>query len=162
MSSSTQFGAPLVGQVESAFGAILDRELAGTGLSAALWVTLTVVIAGGGSAERDQLIRRVATARRISESEAQTHVGQLAAAQLLRACDEAGAHVTVTDSGQRLHRQIRAAVGEITQRLWGDLPLAELEAAGRVLSTVLEVTALWKAGQYDLRRFCFARRSSRE
>jgi hypothetical protein len=88
--------------------------------------------------ERDQLIHRVTTARRISESEAQDHINQLAAVHLLTAPDEAGAHMTVTDSGQRLHGQIRAAVGEITQRLWGELPAAELEAAGRVLSTVLE------------------------
>jgi DNA-binding MarR family transcriptional regulator len=138
MSPNAQFGTPLVGQVESAFGAILDRELAGTGLDAAQWITLTLVIAGGGSVERDQLVHRLVTARRISESDAQAQISQLAAALLLQAPGEAGSQVTVTDSGRRLHRQIGAAIGEITHRLWGDLPSAELETAGRVLSTVLE------------------------
>jgi hypothetical protein len=45
--------------------------------------------------------------------------------------------VKPTDAGQQLHRQIRTAVSQITQRLWGDLPAEDLATAGRVLSTVL-------------------------
>jgi hypothetical protein len=46
--------------------------------------------------------------------------------------------VKLTDSGQLLHSQIRAAVIPITERMWGDLPAEDLATAGRVLSTVLE------------------------
>ena len=45
--------------------------------------------------------------------------------------------VNVTDTGQRLHRQVRTAVTLVTQRLWGDLAAEDLATAGRVLSTVL-------------------------
>jgi hypothetical protein len=45
--------------------------------------------------------------------------------------------VKPTDAGQQLHGQIRTAVTQITQRLWGDLPAEDLATAGRVLSTVL-------------------------
>jgi hypothetical protein len=41
------------------------------------------------------------------------------------------------DARQRLHGQIRAAVTQITQRLWGDVPAEDLATAGRVLGTVL-------------------------
>jgi hypothetical protein len=37
-----------------------------------------------------------------------------------------------------LHTGIRTKVGQITQRLWGDLPADELATAARVLATVLE------------------------
>jgi hypothetical protein len=137
MSSNATFGTALVGQIESAFGAILDRQLAGTGLSAPQWITLTVAIAGGGSVERDQLIRRVAGARKVNESEVQASVNELAAARLLQASDEQGAPVTVSDAGRQLHSQITSTVAEITQRLWGDLPAEDLATAARVLSTVL-------------------------
>ena len=43
----------------------------------------------------------------------------------------------VTKAGQQLQTRIRTAVGEITERLWGDLPAEELTTAGRVLSTIL-------------------------
>ncbi|MEV0714770.1 hypothetical protein [Asanoa sp. NPDC050611] len=32
---------------------------------------------------------------------------------------------------------MRSATGPITEQLWGDLPAADLAAAGRVLTTVL-------------------------
>jgi hypothetical protein len=45
--------------------------------------------------------------------------------------------VHVTDTGQRLHPQVRTAVTLVTQRLWGDLAAEDLATAGRVLGTVL-------------------------
>lgn len=136
MSTNPTFTA-LVGQTESAFGAILDRELAGTGLSAPTWIALTMTIMGGGSAGRDQLIHRVAGARKVSESTARAYVNELAAAQLLELPDDEAAAVTVTDAGRRLHGQISTAVAEITQRLMGGLPPEDLATAARVLSAVL-------------------------
>jgi hypothetical protein len=46
--------------------------------------------------------------------------------------------VKLTDSGQLLHSQIRAAVIPITERMWSDLPAEDLATTDRVLSTVLE------------------------
>jgi DNA-binding MarR family transcriptional regulator len=45
--------------------------------------------------------------------------------------------VKLTDAGQQLYGQIRTAVTQITQRMWGDLPAEDLETAGRVLSIIL-------------------------
>ena len=116
MSTSPSFTA-LVGQLESAFGAILDRELAGTGLSAPHWITLTVAIAGGGSIERDQLVHRVSRAPKITEPEVETCINELAHARLLLVPDQDGAPVTVKDAGRQLHSRISTAVADITQRL---------------------------------------------
>ena len=46
--------------------------------------------------------------------------------------------MTVTDPGNRLHGQIRAGVDEITERLWGDLPSADLDTTGRTLAAILQ------------------------
>ena len=79
----------------------------------------------------------MADAAKFSEPEAQARITELADAQLLHVPDDERAPVKLTEAGKQLHTQIRAAVGQITQRLWGDLPVEDLDTAGRVLSTVL-------------------------
>jgi DNA-binding MarR family transcriptional regulator len=137
MSTTPTFGTPVIGQTEKALNAILGRQLAGTGLSEPQWVTLTMTLAGGGTVDRDQLVGRVADVLKVSEAEAKARITELAAAQLLQASGDDGSTVELTDAGQRLHGEIRTAVTQITQRLWGDLPAGDLATAGRVLSTVL-------------------------
>jgi hypothetical protein len=137
MPRTPTFSTALVGQTETAFGAILDRQLAGTGLGTPQWIALTLAIVGGQSVERDQLVERIASARKVSESEARAYISELAAAQLLRLPDHEPGPVTVTDAGRQLHSRISSAVADITQRLWGDLTAEDLTTAGRVLSTVL-------------------------
>jgi DNA-binding MarR family transcriptional regulator len=135
MSTAPTFGTPVIGQTEKALHAILNRQLAGTGLTAPQWVTLT--IAGGGTIDPDQLVDRVAGALKVSEAEAQAHISELTAAKLLQDPDGEASPVRLTDAGQQLHARIRTAVSQITQRLWGDLPAEDLAVAGRVLGTVL-------------------------
>jgi DNA-binding MarR family transcriptional regulator len=135
MPTTPTFGTPVIGQTEKALNAILDRQLAGTGLTEPQWVTLTV--ASTGTFGRDQLISRMAGVLKVSEAEAQAHITELAAVRLLHAPDGEGSLVKLTDAGQQLQGQIRTAVTQITQRLWGDLPEEDLAATGRVLSTIL-------------------------
>jgi hypothetical protein len=131
--SSPTFGTPVLGKAEKALNAILARELAGTGLTERGWVTLTLALAEDGPVDRDALARRVAGALKAPEAEAHAHLDALEAAGLL-----AGSPAAVTDAGRELHGRIRVVVTGITGRLWGDLPAGDLEAAGRVLATVLE------------------------
>lgn len=139
MSTTPTFGTPVIGQTEKALNAILDRQLAGTGLTEPQWVTLTLTLTGvsGGTVDRDQLVGRVAGVLKVSEAEAQAHITDLAAAQLLQAPDGERSPVKLTVAGQQLQGRIRTAVTQITQRLWGDLPADDLATAGRVLSIVL-------------------------
>ncbi len=90
--------------------------------------------ASGAAIDRGQLAGRVAGALKISEADARARITELAAAQLLQ--DDEGAPVQLTDAGQRLFGGIRAAITEITERLWGDLPAEDLATASRVLSIV--------------------------
>jgi hypothetical protein len=136
MSAYPTFSPQVLGLAEKTLNAILDRQLAGTGLTEPRWVTLTLAVAGGGTVDRGQLAGRVAGALKVSEAEAQARIGELAAAQLVEAPAGQGAEVKVTDAGQQLYGQIRTAVVQITQRMWGDLPAEDLAIAGRVLSII--------------------------
>jgi hypothetical protein len=132
------FTPQVLGLAEKTLNAILDRQLAGTGLTEPQWVTLTLTAASGGTARRDQLASRVAGALKVSEADARARITELAAAQLVDVPDGDGAQVKVTGAGQELYGRIRTAVGQITQRLWGDLPAEDLAVAGRVLSIVTD------------------------
>jgi DNA-binding MarR family transcriptional regulator len=137
MSTVPTLNTAVIGQTEKALNAILGRQLAGAGLTEPQWVTLTLIVNSRGTLDADQLIGRVAGALKVDEAEARARIAELAAAQLLLAPDGKGSPVTVADSGQQLHTEIRAAVTQITERLWGDLPAEDLATAGRVLNTVL-------------------------
>jgi DNA-binding MarR family transcriptional regulator len=130
------FGTALIGQTEKALNAILDRQLVGTGVTEPQWVTLTLTVVGGGAIDRAELIRRVSGATQFSRASVAERIAELTAAGFLR--DDRDGRVQVTDEGRTRWTQVRAAIGPITQGLWGDLPAEDLAAAGRVLSTVLD------------------------
>ena len=129
------FGTALIGQTEKALNAILDRQLAGTGITEPQWVTLTLTVVGGGAIDRAELIRRVAGATQFSRAAVAERIAELTAAGFLR--DSAGDRVEVTDEGHARWTRVRTAIGPITQGLWGDLPGEDLAAAARVLRVVL-------------------------
>ena len=137
MSTVPSFGAHLLGQTEKAANAILDRLLAEPGLSEPQWVTLSIAAMSGGGLARGPLVERVAGALKVSDGEAQQRITELAARRLLHIPDDDHGPVTLTDHGQQVLAQVRAATAEITHRLWGDLPAEDLATAGRVLDTVL-------------------------
>jgi DNA-binding MarR family transcriptional regulator len=138
MSTTTPaFGAQILGQTEKALNAILDRQLAGTGLTEPDWITLTLTAASGGTLGRDQLASQVAGALKVSPATAQARIDGLAAARLVQPGGGDEPQVTLTDAGQQLQARIRGAVTQITERMWGDLPAGDLVTAGRVLSVVL-------------------------
>lgn len=138
MSTSPTFSTQLIGQTEKTLNAILDRLLAGTGLTEPQWVTLTLAVRADGTADLTAFATRVADALKISDADARARIDELTATQLLVVPDVAGSAVHVTDAGRQLQGRILSAAVEITDRMWGDLPADDLAAAGRVLTTVLE------------------------
>jgi len=119
----------VIGQAESALGAILDPLLARTGTTFQQWLVLTVTAASGADIDRATLIARIAGARKIDGAEVETAIGELAAAGLARAASR----VTLTEAGQARYTGIRTALEEITARLF-DFPAEDLATAGRVLA----------------------------
>jgi DNA-binding MarR family transcriptional regulator len=131
------FSAQLLGRTEKTLNAILGQLLAGSGVSEPQWVALTLAITRGKGINRAAYTDEVAGALRVSKPDASAQIAELAAAHLLDLPASDTGPIAVTESGQRLYHQVRAATGRIPQRMWGDLPATDLEAAGRVLSTVL-------------------------
>ena len=131
------FSTRVIGQAEKTLNAILGRELAGTSLTEPQWVILTLAVTGGGAAGRDRFTSMVADALKISEAEAKARVAGMVTAQQLTITGQ-GSAVTVTGTARQLHSRIRAAITEITQQLWGDLPAEDLATAGRVLAIITE------------------------
>ncbi len=134
MTTATRPFEQLIGQTEKTMNAILEQQLAGS-VTEPQWVALVLIAGGAGSAGSDQLTARVAHALKTDQDTATDQIRQLTATGLAH---QAGSAVTLTEAGERLVGRIRARTGQITQRLWGDLPATDLAAASRVLSTVLE------------------------
>jgi DNA-binding MarR family transcriptional regulator len=142
MQTYPSLNTQVIGQAESALGAILDPLLAQTGTTFRQWLVLTVTAASGADIDRATLVARIAGARKIDGAEVETAIGELAAAGLARAASR----VTLTEAGQATCTGIRAALEEITARLF-DFPAEDLATAGRVLAIVTaranaELTAL--------------------
>jgi len=138
MSTTTPvFSAQLLGRTEKTLNAILGQLLAGSGVTEPQWVALTLAVTSGGEIDRDTYASKVAGALRVSEAHAGAQITELAAARLLEPAS-GGGPITVTESGRQLYQRVRAATETITQGMWGDLPAADLQAAGRVLRTVLD------------------------
>jgi DNA-binding MarR family transcriptional regulator len=134
MAAAPVFTPQVLGQTEKALNAILERQLADTPLTEALWITLSVTMASGETGASDQLLERLQELLRITAPEAQARLDALVAAELLRQEDGV---VAITDRGRKLFAKVRGEVGQITERLWGDLPSSDLDTAGRVLGTIL-------------------------
>jgi hypothetical protein len=128
MSQQRLFTPQLIGQTEKTLNAILDRHLSGAGLSEPQWITLTLAVMAGEPIGRHELAQRVAGAAKFSEADVRTLIAELAEARLLDVADD---DVTVTDSGKLLQARLRATNNALTERLWGDLPDADLETAGQ-------------------------------
>jgi DNA-binding MarR family transcriptional regulator len=134
MDISTSPLEQLIGQTEKAMNAILNRMLAGA-VTEPQWVTLVLTARNAGPADADEFAGKVARALQVDQATAADHIGQLAAKGLVSAADGT---ITLTGTGQQLLDRVRAQTGELTRRLWGDVPAADHAATRRMLSTVLE------------------------
>jgi DNA-binding MarR family transcriptional regulator len=129
----------VIGRAESALGAILDPLLKRAEMTLNQWLVLVVTSANGGSISRDQLVQRIATSRKVPDSDVLGALDELAVAGHADVTLGADTDATVrlTLAGQEQLRRVRDQVDEITSRLF-DLPAEDLATAGRVLSIVTE------------------------
>jgi hypothetical protein len=132
----------VIGQAESALGALLDPLLAGTGITFHQWLVLTVTAASGASIDRGRLIARISDARKVDGAAVGAALTELTAAGLVTG----GGPAALTDAGRAAYHRIRGALEEITARLF-DFPAEDLATAGRVLSIVTARANALLAGQ---------------
>jgi hypothetical protein len=133
---TTSFTPQILGQTEKALNAILDRHLAGTGVTEPQWVVLTLAVMSGGAMAHEELLARTADALKVPHDVGREYVSALEAAGLFEPGDIST--IRVSEAGQELHKRVRTANSELTQRMWGDLPTEDLDTTGRVLGTILE------------------------
>lgn len=129
------FSTQVIGQTEKALNALLDRLLAGTGLTEPQWVTLTLTVVSEGTLPADALAERVAHSLKADQATVHRLLAELTAAGLVRTTQDGV--VEPTEHGKSEWTRVRAAITDVTGRLWGDLPPEDLATAGRVLDTVL-------------------------
>ena len=130
-----QLSTRLIGETESALGALLAPLLAEAEMTFLQWVVLSLTAAGGATSpgiDRDQLIDRITNARKVDAADVSAAITELENAAALVT---AGGQVTLTDLGRASFSRVRARVDEITDYVF-DLPAEDLAAAGRVLATV--------------------------
>ena len=82
--TNSTFTPQVLGETEKALNAILYRQLTATGLTEHQWITLRLTVAAGGEIPRGQLVGRLAGALKIGAADAETRVGELETAGLLR------------------------------------------------------------------------------
>jgi len=125
----------LIGETESALGALLAPLLAEAELTFLQWVVLSLTAAGGASGPgitRDQLAGQITNVRKVDAADASAAIGELENAGALVTT---GGQLTLAGAGQASYRQVRARVEEITAYVF-DLPADDLAAAGQVLATI--------------------------
>jgi DNA-binding MarR family transcriptional regulator len=125
----------LIGQTESALGALLAPLLAEAEMTFLQWVVLSLTAPGGATSpgmDRDQLIDQIANARKVDAADVSAAITELENAAALVT---AGGQVTLTDLGRARFKRVRARVDEVTDYVF-DLPAEDLAASGRILATV--------------------------
>jgi len=132
----------VIGQTESALGALLTPVLQEAGRTFEQWLVLTVATAGGGAQDHAQLVARIAKARKIAPAGVAAAIAELTA--LGAVANEAG-QVRLTATGQTMHQAVRSRIDEVTAGIF-DFSADELAIAGRVLATVTDRVNAFLAG----------------
>ena len=135
MTDYPQLSTRLIGETESALGALLAPLLAEAELTFIQWVVLSLATAGAASSPgigRDQLINGITKARKVDAADVSAAITELENAEALVTV---GGQVTLTDLGRASFNRVRARVDEVTDYVF-DLPAEDLSAAGRILATV--------------------------
>jgi DNA-binding MarR family transcriptional regulator len=121
-----------IGRAERTLGALMDEILADTGVTFHQWVALSLVVGDDEDRiDRDELATRLASTVDIDQQTAEAALAGLADEGLLRA-------ETLSDAGRERYERIRAAIDETTAPLYADLPVGDLAATRRILTTIAE------------------------
>ncbi|MEU9205150.1 hypothetical protein [Streptomyces sp. NPDC048332] len=138
MTTAPTVNGQVIGQAHYATRAVLETRLATTGTTFHESVALTATADAGGVIERPRLVERLTSTLKIDAAVVETVLTGLLTQGLL--AEEPGdpARLSMTATGSALDHTHRAALTEVTARLYADLSAEDLATAGRVLT---EVTA---------------------
>jgi hypothetical protein len=134
MSTVPTLNGQIIGQAEKATRAVLDRLLDAAGTTFHQWVVVNLVGGEAITAEAETVARLV-HGLKIDEDAARRAVGDALALGLVTV---EGGEVALTAEGATRYRKLRAAIDGVTARLYGDLPVDDLQTAARILTVVTE------------------------
>jgi hypothetical protein len=137
MTQAPTLNGQVIGQAERATRAVLEVLLAETNTPFVHWATINLignVIATQDEIAVDALVDQLVSGLRIEESAARSAVDDLVRASLVTATDL----VRLTPEGLERYQRISDGIGEITRRLYRDLPHDDLVVARRVLETLTD------------------------
>ena len=140
MTSTPTLNGQDIGQAESAVRAVLNRLLARTGTPFHGWVILNLLGRSGGVLGEDELTGQVVHGLKIGEDAVRAAAAALAGQGLVSRAPRPGegTQLALTAAGATRFEEIQSGIGEVTARLYGGLPEADLATAHRVLATVTE------------------------
>jgi DNA-binding MarR family transcriptional regulator len=127
-----------IGRTERTLRALMDLVLADNGGTFAQWVALNLTTLNGDSIDRTQLVARLANALKVDDAAAEATIADMADDGLLQTASGSvlAPIVALSDAGRERYARIRAAIDQTTAPLYGDLPVGDLAATRRVLSTI--------------------------
>jgi hypothetical protein len=140
MTDGPMLNPQILGRAENAHRAVLGRILAGTGIGYRHWVAISMAASSSradGRIDRDELIDRLVDALRADRKAIAAVLAELAGMGFLAAGPD-DQWVGLTEAGRAVHRDTRAAIEEVIDRMYGDIPAADLATAGRILALVTE------------------------
>jgi hypothetical protein len=128
----------IIGQTERSTRAVLERLLARHDTGFETWVAINLLSQPGAPATSDVLIERLVEGLRIPEIDAWATLDAARRTGLVEGTDT----IALTAAGVERYEAISAGIAGITERLYADLPAADLEVAARVLLTLTERAAV--------------------
>jgi hypothetical protein len=124
----------VIGLAHYATRAVFLRRLATVDTTFEQSIVLNLLAASGGTLTRGEIVEGATFSLKVDPEVVLEAIEQLAGRGTVAAADE----VSLTDAGQALNARIRGWVGELTERLYGDLPADDLAVAARILTTLTE------------------------
>lgn len=113
---------------------LLEKVLAGHGITFQQSVTLRLAAVADGPVERERIAADVVDALKIETTEARSVVDELTAAELLT--PDGPSTVRITDAGRKLYDTTTAQTAPISARIYAGIPDEDLTVAGRVLTLI--------------------------
>jgi DNA-binding MarR family transcriptional regulator len=125
----------VIGLAHYAGRAVLESVLARYGMTFQQLVTLRLVAVADAPVEREGLVGQVVDALKGNAADVHAVVQELLAKGLV--APEA-TRVRVTEAGRDVYELASTETGEISARIYADIPAEDLATAGRVLGLVTE------------------------
>ncbi|WP_354641891.1 MarR family winged helix-turn-helix transcriptional regulator [Kitasatospora camelliae] len=128
----------VVGLAHYASRAVLERRLTPSGTTFNQSLALNALARAGGSADRAQLLGRLAGSLKLPLAELEAVLDELLAAGRLAELPGEPGRLGLTSEGRALQQEISGFGAEIAARLYAGIPAEDLAAAARVLALVTE------------------------